>query len=115
MSEKYGQSGYDPNKENEIESKEGKDFSPPTDDNNEPASPNLASASDKMQADIKSLRGEYGQSSNQSDSTTTSEPTDAQSKYDQSKSEHLKDDYGQSGKQSDSTPTTSEPTNDIKS
>jgi hypothetical protein len=73
--------------ENEPGKPEGKIDAP--NDNSEPSTLNPVSASDKVQADIKSLRDEYGQDGGMM--------SDAQSKYNELKDE-------QPNKQSDSTP-----------
>jgi hypothetical protein len=90
MAERYEPSSYNPDdpkyKENQsLESKEGKDFSTPSDDNNK-YTPST-SASDKLKADIKDLRGNYGQNK---ESTV-----DTQSKYNDFKTEQLGGNYSQ--------------------
>lgn len=101
MSERYEPSAYNPDdpnyKENQsFESKEGKDFSTPTDDNDESAS--STSANDKLQSDLESLRGDYGQNSDSASDTQNSDSAgDAQSRYDNFRTEQLGGNYGQDG------------------
>ena len=91
MPERYEPPQYNPDNSNyqenfTYENNEGKNFSAnsTTPSNNDQIQ---SSASDNLQADLQSLRGNYGQ---------CSEPiNDPQSRYNHFKSEQLQEDYGQ--------------------